>query len=120
IYTIVDEKALLDIQTNVNHEERQEVEEEEIPTSMDAGKNPMNMDASEPSNYKAPTTVDPVSYEEMPKLLQQFIDEHQVALKEISQFEKQLQRFKEERWVMDEEMAKSFSRFFNFLDTNVL
>lgn len=82
--------------------------------------NPMNMSLSDADNYAAPTTIDPVPYERMPPMIQQFMDEHKKAVEEIDIFEQELLRFKKERWVMDQSMNQAFGQFFNFLDNNIL
>jgi len=120
ILKYVSEKAIIDVQTDFNHVKQQEIEEKEVEATMDSGLNPMSMSLSDSSNYAPPTTIDAIPYDEMPALLQQYMDEHQEVLKEIDRFEAALLRFKTERWIMDEDMTIAFSRFFNFLDTSLL
>lgn len=120
ILKYVSSEAILDIQTDYSPAKLQEVEDKEVEETLDSGLNPMSMSLSDSSNYAPPSTIDAVPYEKMPTLLQQYMDEHQEILEEIDRFEKALLRFKIERWIMDEEMTKAFSRFFNFLDTSVL
>ena len=120
ILKFVDPHAIVDIQTGFSHSKQQEVEDQEVEATMESGLNPMNMSLTDSTNYAPPSTIDPVSYEEMPALLQHFMDKHKEIIGEIEQFETGLQRFKESRWVMDEEMAKAFSKFFTYLDTDVL
>jgi len=119
IYRYVAEDAVLDIQMKVNPFRQKEIENREVE-HIENGANPMNMSAPTAADYTPPATIDPVPYEEMPGILQHFMDEHKTCLEEIARFEQALLRFKKEKWVMDEEMTKAFSRFFTFMDEKVL
>lgn len=119
ILRYVAEDAVLDIQVNVNPFRQKEIENREVE-HIENGTNPMNMSAPTADDYTPPATIDPVPYEEMPGILQHFMDEHKECLNEIDRFEQALLSFKKEKWVMDEEMTKSFSRFFTFMDEMVM
>lgn len=119
IYRYVAKDAVLDIQVNVNPFRQKEIENREVE-HIENGANPMNMSAPTAADYTPPATIDPVPYEEMPYILKHFMNEHKECLKEIDRFEQALLQFKKEKWVLDEEMTKSFSRFFTFMDERVL
>ncbi|MFB6306982.1 MAG: hemerythrin domain-containing protein [Flavobacteriales bacterium] len=73
-----------------------------------------------PETNEIPGKVEEVPYEKMPTVIQQFMDEHQTAIKELEKFEEALTNFKKEKWVIDEEKSKAFQEFFSFLDDNIL
>ncbi|MDR8390749.1 iron-sulfur cluster assembly protein [Aliifodinibius sp. S!AR15-10] len=124
IHRYVDDELVLDIQTRVNTFRQKEVENREVQNrdvhAFENGPNPMNMDGPNSDNYTPPSTVDPVPSEEMPGILQRYVDEHEECLEEIDSFEKALIQFKKNKWVMDEKINKAFSRFFTFMDNTVL
>lgn len=115
----VDKEAVMDIQSEVNPLKKKQVEKKGVE-EIEGGANPMNMDPPSADDYVPPSTIDPVPYEEMPEILQRFMDEHEEYLEEIDRFEQALLRFKEEQWVMDEEMNEAFTRFFTFMDDDLL
>jgi len=119
IHRYVADDAVLDIQTNVNPFRQKEVENREVE-EIENGANPMNMSAPSADDYTPPATIDPVPYEEMPGLLQQFMDEHETYKEEIDRFEEELLRFKKEKWVMDQKINEVFGHFFNFVDEKIL
>lgn len=119
IRRFVDKEAVLDIQTSVNPLKKQQVEKKGVE-EIEGGANPMNMSPPSARDFVPPATIEPVPYEEMPRILQHFMDEHEECLDEIDRFEQALLRFKKEKWVMDEQLNKSFSRFFTFMDEKVL
>lgn len=119
VYRYVDEEAVVDIQTKVNPFRQKEIEDREVQ-ELASGANPMNMSEPTAENHTPPATIDPVPYEDMPEILQHFMDEHEECLKEINHFEEALQDFKKNKWVLNEDIHKSFSRFFTFMDNKVL
>lgn len=124
IHRYVDDELVLDIQTRVNTFRQKEVENRDVQNrelqEFENGPNPMNMDGPNADNYTPPSTIDPVPYEEMPEILQEFMDDHEECLEEIDSFEEALIQFKKNKWVMDEKINKAFSRFFTFMDNSVL
>lgn len=122
IHRYVDEKAIIDIQTETKTgtETKQPFGNAEQKTNeMEQGPNPMNMEQTTSRNYVPPTTVNKVAYEEMPELLKSFMDDHKQYEQELDKFEEALIRFKKQQWQMDEEMNKTFGHFFTFLDNQI-
>ncbi len=73
-----------------------------------------------PDAYAIPTNVEQISYEQMPPLLQRYIDEHEKIRKELADFEEALLSFKKQQWVINEEVNEAFSHFFNIMDNQIL
>jgi hemerythrin-like domain-containing protein len=81
--------------------------------------------AGEWSPYNPPSPEEAVKpeevpYERMPAVIQKLIDEHERAKEELQTFEDALNRFKQNHWVLDEELSEKFQNFFQFLDSNIL
>ncbi|MEP2670225.1 MAG: hemerythrin domain-containing protein [Cyclobacteriaceae bacterium] len=72
-----------------------------------------------PEAYDLPTT-DAIPYEEMDTVLQKFIDEHEKLKAELDVFEKSLIAFKANGWKTDSEIDKNFSKFFSFMDDQLV
>lgn len=119
IRTFVDEDIVFDIQTEVNTFRQAELEENETG-EMESGANPMNMEETTADNYVPPATIDPVPYEEMPSLLQQFMDEHQQFLDKLKEFEQALIQFKKNGWRFSENINSIFGQFFNYVDDEIM
>jgi len=127
----VDKDAIIDIQTEIKAKtsaigraERNSHQPTgnagQKATEIEQGPNPMNMEETTSGNFVAPTTVKKVPYEDMPELLKTFMDEHKEYVEELDKFEDALIRFKKQQWQMDEEMTKTFSHFFTFLDNHIM
>ena len=61
-----------------------------------------------------------VSYDEMDVILQQFMDEHKAGTQKVDQFEKALSTFKENGYLLNEDINEAFSEFFRFFDNQLL
>lgn len=72
-----------------------------------------------PSAYEEPGNVK-IAYEEMEKLLQVFVEEHQNAIEKVDKFEEALGRFKEFGYQLDPKINEAFREFFSFLDDDLL
>jgi len=72
-----------------------------------------------PDAYDA-NEVEGVAYEDMHSLLQNYMDEHKVAVNKIKEFEKALAQFKELGYKLNDEINTSFSDFFQFFDNNLM
>ncbi|HNP06239.1 MAG TPA: hemerythrin domain-containing protein [Cyclobacteriaceae bacterium] len=72
-----------------------------------------------PEAYDLPTS-DAIPYEEMHPVLQKFIDEHEKLKAELDVFEKSLIAFKANGWKADAEIDKNFSKFFSFMDDQLV
>ncbi len=72
----------------------------------------------DPPDAYAPSTVEPVAYEDMHPLLQKLMDEHKVFVKVLENFETALTEWKQNHWVFNENINKNFKELFSFLDNN--
>ncbi|MCP4440407.1 MAG: hemerythrin domain-containing protein [Aureispira sp.] len=73
-----------------------------------------------PVAYGAEQNITDYAYEDYHKAIQQFIDEHKVALDFINDFENALTIFKANAYVHDEYTNGAFKAFFSFFDDNLL
>lgn len=73
-----------------------------------------------PEAYDESTTVQGVSYADMPKCIQLLMDEHKTGLEQITSFEKSLLNFKEKGFKMTKEINESLGAFFHFFDHKIL
>jgi len=76
------------------------------------------MSPMDPPDEFAPSTVEPVPYEDMAPFLQKFIDEHKVCINVLNDFESALNNWKSNGWIFNEDVNKSFKSLFSFLDNN--
>jgi len=76
------------------------------------------MSPMEPPEEFAPSTVEPVAYEDMHPLLQKLMDEHKVFIKVLNNFELALIEWKQNNWIFDSNVNESFKDLFSFLDNN--
>ncbi|MFZ2906129.1 MAG: hemerythrin domain-containing protein [Cyclobacteriaceae bacterium] len=74
----------------------------------------------EPPEAYMPPTTDAIPYEDMHPLLQGLVDEHNEIEKELDGFEKSLLTFKENGWRLDEQLHKSITAFFSYIDGKVV
>ncbi len=81
--------------------------------SDDEGMSPMA-----PPDAFAPSTVEPVAYEDMHPLLQKLMFEHKVFVKALDDFEEALTEWKQSGWVFNENINKKFKALFSFLDNH--
>jgi len=80
--------------------------------------NSEEMSPMEPPEEFAPSTVEPVAYEDMHPLLQKLMDEHKVFIKVLNNFEFALIEWKQNNWIFDDSINESFKELFSFLDNN--
>lgn len=76
------------------------------------------MSPMEPPEEFAPSTVEPVAYEDMHPLFQKLMDEHKVFIKVLNNFELALIEWKQNNWIFDNDINESFKELFSFLDNN--
>lgn len=76
------------------------------------------MSPMDPPEAFAPSTVDPVPYEDMYPLLQKLMDEHKVFVKVLDNFEEALTEWQQNKWIFNDNINKSFKELFSFLDVN--
>lgn len=76
------------------------------------------MSPMDPPEAFAPSTVDPVPYEDMHPLLQELMDEHKVFVKVLDNFEEALTEWQQNKWIFNDNINKSFKELFSFLDVN--
>ena len=76
------------------------------------------MSPMDPPEAFAPSTVDPVAYEDMHPLLQKLMDEHKVFVKVLDNFESALTEWKQSKWIFNDSINKNFKELFSFLDNN--
>ena len=76
------------------------------------------MSPMDPPEAFAPSTVEPVAYEDMYPLLQKLMDEHKVFVKVLDNFESSLTEWKESKWIFNDSINKNFKDLFSFLDLN--
>lgn len=74
----------------------------------------------DPPEAYAESTVDKVNDGDYEAALQLLIDEHKEAKEIISQFEKALIAFKENAYVLNDEVNEGFKSFFEFFDDELL
>ncbi|MEK6616879.1 MAG: hemerythrin domain-containing protein [Bacteroidota bacterium] len=72
-----------------------------------------------PSAYEQPGKLK-VSFENMDKPLQTFVEEHKIAVEQVELFEKALVQFKTSGYKVDQKMNEIFSAFFKYFDTELL
>jgi hemerythrin-like domain-containing protein len=75
------------------------------------------MDPPEAHETNTPNAVKPG--EEHP-LIQQYMKEHVAAIEVVDDFESAMNKFKEARYVLSDEINGSFRRFFGFFEKNLL
>lgn len=73
-----------------------------------------------PSAYDQQFALPKIEAENMPAIIQTYMEEHKVALEKIKLFEEALSKFKENNYQLDGEINNAFSTFFNFFDNNLL
>ena len=76
------------------------------------------MSPMDPPEAFAPSTVEPVAYEDMHPLLQKLMDEHKVFVKVLDNFESALTEWKQSKWIFNDSINKNFKELFSFLDNN--
>ncbi|MCH8326637.1 MAG: hemerythrin domain-containing protein [Bacteroidetes bacterium] len=76
------------------------------------------MSPMDPPEAFAPSTVEPVAYEDMHPLLQKLMDEHKVFVKVLDNFESALTEWKQNKWIFNDSINKNFKELFSFLDNN--
>ena len=76
------------------------------------------MSPMDPPEAYAPSTVEPVAYEDMHPLLQNLMDEHKVFINVLNNFESALIEWQQNRWIFNEHINKNFKELFSFLDNN--
>lgn len=76
------------------------------------------MSPMDPPEAFAPSTVEPVAYEDMNPLLQKLMDEHKVFVKVLDNFESALTEWKQNKWIFNDRINKNFKKLFSFLDNN--
>lgn len=76
------------------------------------------MSPMDPPEAFAPSTVEPVAYEDMHPLLQKLMDEHKVFVKVLDNFESALTQWKQNKWIFNDIINKNFKELFSFLDKN--
>ena len=72
-----------------------------------------------PSAYDEPGEVK-ISFEDMEKSLQIFVEEHENASRKVGNFENALRQFMENGYRLDSEINHTFREFFTFLDEELL
>ncbi|MCB0713738.1 MAG: hemerythrin domain-containing protein [Ignavibacteriae bacterium] len=70
----------------------------------------------DPPDAYSPPAMNPISYDQMPSILQKLMDEHKVAIGEIEAFEGVLNRLRQEGITREVVEEGGTSRFFRFLD----
>lgn len=76
------------------------------------------MSPMEPPEAFAPSTVEPVTYEDMHPLLQNLMDEHKIFVAVLNDFESALISWKQNNWIFNDNINKIFKDLFSFLDNN--
>lgn len=71
-----------------------------------------------PPEAYAPSTVEPVAYEDMHPLLQNLMDEHKEFVKVLDNFEASLTEWQQNKWIFNDSINKNFKDLFSFLDNN--
>ena len=74
----------------------------------------------DPPDAYAPPAMETIPYEEMPTVIQKFMDEHKVAIKEIEAFEEVLARLQKEGMTRELVEEGGAARFFRFLDEKAM
>ncbi|MCB0429096.1 MAG: hemerythrin domain-containing protein [Flavobacteriales bacterium] len=64
--------------------------------------------------------IEGVSYDQMHKVLQNFMDEHKKGIEKIDRFEQALAGFKENHYGLTQEINEVFSEFFHYFDHHIL
>ena len=72
-----------------------------------------------PDAYDMTKSID-VSYEQMPAIIQKFIDEHKVGIEKLDSFEKGLIQFKENGYELNDEINDALGEFFKFFENNIM
>ncbi|MBZ0327728.1 MAG: hemerythrin domain-containing protein [Altibacter sp.] len=72
-----------------------------------------------PDAYDATKSIE-VSYEQMPAIIQKFMDEHKVGIEKLDSFEKGLIQFKENGYGLNDEINNAFGEFFKFFENNIM
>jgi hemerythrin-like domain-containing protein len=72
-----------------------------------------------PSAYEQPGTLK-AEFDAINRSLQEFVDEHKVAMKQVEDFEKALVQFKTTGYKVDHKTNEIFSNFFKYFDTELL
>ena len=76
------------------------------------------MSPMDPPEAFAPSTVEPVAYEDMHPILQKLMDDHKVFIKVLDNFESALTEWKQSKWIFNDSINKNFKELFSFLDNN--
>jgi len=74
----------------------------------------------DPPEAYTPPIVDSVPYSELHPCLQQLMDEHTQAKKELEVFEKALITFKQSGWQRNPDIEKNFHSFFSYMDNHMV
>jgi len=74
----------------------------------------------DPPDAFKPPTVDAIPYGELSPFLQKLMDEHKLFTSELDEFEKTLIEFKKSGWRLSDEIQKSFSKFFELMDNQMV
>lgn len=70
----------------------------------------------DPPEAYSPPGIEPLPYQQMPPILQKFIDEHQSCLKELDDLEEVLGRLQQRGLKADKKVDRGLKRFFRFID----
>ena len=74
----------------------------------------------DPPQAFTPTTLEKISYEQLPVFLKKLIDEHRLFEDFINRFEAALIAFKKKDWVFDDSLSNTFKEFFLFMDDQLI
>lgn len=74
----------------------------------------------DPPQAYAPPGTDAVPYEAMHPCLQQLMDEHAIAKKQLETFEQSLIAFKNGGWQRSKDTERDFSDFFTYMDNQMV
>ncbi|MCH7721733.1 MAG: hemerythrin domain-containing protein [Bacteroidetes bacterium] len=84
----------------------------EKETEMDE-MSPMN-----PPEAFAPSTAEPVAYNDMAPFLQKLMDEHKIFIEVLNKFESALISWKKNDWAFNDEIDNGLKELFSFIDKN--
>ena len=76
------------------------------------------MSPMDPPEAFAPSTVEPVAYQDMHPVLKNLMDEHKVFVNVLNDFEEALTQWKQNGWIFNDSINKNFKELFSFLDNN--
>lgn len=72
-----------------------------------------------PSAYEQPGRMD-MSTDSMDRSIQEFVEDHKIAMKQVEDFEKALVQFKTAGYKVDNKINEVFSSFFKYFDEELL